>query len=142
MGQADNLFNLLSANTLAIGEHKRINQGALPEIPFTQSFQVASKSLHVIDENTKGVIVPYGEGKQLINDLCSAYDLEKQFELIKKAQRYSVNMFTREFNEMAKKHAIHEVQEGAGIYYLDNEYYDKELGWSEDSTSGMETLIQ
>ena len=96
----------------------------------------------MIDENTQGVIVPYGEGKELINDLCGASDLEKQFELIKKAQRYSVNMFTREFNEMAKNHAIHEVQEGVGIYYLDNEYYNNEFGWSKDSTNGMETLIK
>lgn len=115
---------------------------ASPEIPFTQSFQVASKAFHVIDENTQGVIVPYGEGKELIKDLCGAFDLEKQFELIKKAQRYSVNMYTREFNEMAKNHAIHEVQEGAGIYYLDNEYYNNEFGWSNNSISGMETLIK
>ena len=141
VGQSDNLFNLLSTNKLATDEYARIKK-ASPEIPFTQSFQVASKAFHVIDENTQGVIVPYGEGKELIKDLCGAFDLEKQFELIKKAQRYSVNMYTREFNEMAKNHAIHEVQEGAGIYYLDNEYYNNEFGWSNDSISGMETLIK
>jgi CRISPR-associated endonuclease/helicase Cas3 len=140
VGQSDNLFNLLSTNSQAVGEYRRVNKDTLPEIPFTQSFQSASKAFHVIDENTQGVIVPYGEGKALIADLCGAYDLEKQFELIKKAQRYSVNMYTREFNEMARKHAIHEVQEGAGIYYLDNEYYNKEFGWSKDSIGGMEFL--
>jgi CRISPR-associated endonuclease/helicase Cas3 len=141
VGQSDNLFNLLSTNSQAVGEYRRIHKETLPEIPFTQSFQAASRAFHVIDETTQGVIVPYGKGKELIADLCGAYDLEKQFELIKKAQRYSVNMYTREFNEMAKNHAIHEVQEGAGIYYLDNQYYSEKFGWSDDSVNGMEALI-
>jgi CRISPR-associated endonuclease/helicase Cas3 len=140
VGQADNLFNLLSTNTLSTSEYKRINSDTLPEIPFSQSFQVASRAFHVIDDNTQGVIVPYGEGKEIINELCGASDLEKQYALIKKAQRYSVNMFTHEFKKMADDRAIHEVQKGAGIYYLDNEYYNEQFGWSKDSTSGMEFL--
>ena len=142
VGQSDNLFNLLSTNTLAAGEYKRINQGALPETPFTQSFQVASKAFHVIDENTQGVIVEYGEGEKLVADLRGAYDLEKQYDLIKKAQRYSVNLYNHEFIEMAKNHAIHEIQEGAGIYYLEARYYSENFGWSKDPIHGMEVLIK
>lgn len=141
VGQADNLFNLLSVNSLAIEEFKRTNQGALPDIPFTQSFLVASKAFHVIDENTQGVIVEYGEGEKLVADLRGAQDLEKQYDLIKKAQRYSVNMYSNsEFIEMAKNHAIHEVQEGAGIYYLEAQYYSEDFGWSKDPVHGMPFL--
>lgn len=140
IGQDDNLFNLLSANTLSKEEYKRI-KGVLPEIPFTQSFQAAAKAFRVIDNMTQGVVVPFGEGEEIIKDLCGADDLEKQFDLIKKAQRYSVNLFPYEFKKMAGNNAIREVQKGAGIYYLDDQYYSEKFGWSDDPVNGMKPQI-
>jgi len=139
IGHDDNLFNLLSANTTVLDEYKRINT-ALPETPFIQSFRSASKAFRVIENMTQGVVVPFGEGEEIIKDLCRAKDIEKQYGLIKKAQRYSVNMLPYQFRELAKTNAIYEVQEGAGIYYLDKQYYDKMFGWSDNSVNGMEFL--
>ena len=139
VGQDDNLFNILSTNTIALDNYKIINT-ALPETPFIQSFKTASKAFRVIDNMTQGVVVPFGEGEEIIKDLCEAKDLEKQYGLIKKAQRYSVNMFPYQFRELAKINVIYEVQEGAGIYYLDKQYYDKMFGWSDDPVNGMEFL--
>jgi len=140
-GRDDNLFNLLSTNNISVQEHERINQ-TVPNIPFRQSFQTASKAFRVIDSLTQGVIVPYGdEGKEIINDLCSAYDLEKQYDLIKKAQRYSVNLLPYQFKELARIKAIREVQEGSGIFYLNSQYYSEQFGWSDDAVKGMETII-
>ena len=140
-GRDDDLFNLLSTNNISVQEHERINQ-AVPNIPFRQSFQTASKAFRVIDSLTQGVIVPYGdEGKEVINDLCGAYDLEKQYDLIKKAQRYSVNLLPYQFKEMARMKAIREVQEGSGIFYLGNQYYSEQFGWSDNAVNGMETII-
>ena len=140
-GRDDNLFNLLSTNNISVQEHERINQ-TVPDIPLRQSFQTASKAFRVIDSLTQGVIVPYGdEGKEIINDLCSAYDLEKQYDLIKKAQRYSVNLLPYQFKELARIKAIREVQEGSGIFYLNSQYYSEQFGWSDDAVKGMETII-
>ncbi|HBH12643.1 MAG TPA: CRISPR-associated helicase/endonuclease Cas3, partial [Clostridiales bacterium] len=87
LGRDDNLFNLLSVNTYSVSEYER-TQKASPSIPFQQSFQTASRLFRVIDSNTRGVIVPFGEeGKELINDLCSISELKRQFKLLKKAQR-------------------------------------------------------
>ena len=139
-GRDDNLFNLLSANTISVQEHERI-AGALSTIPFKQSFQTASKAFRVINSLTQGVIVPYGnEGEEIIKDLCGAFDLEKQYDLIKKAQRYSVNLFPHEFEELARIKAIQEVQEGSGIFHLDSQYYSEQFGWSEDAVTGMKFL--
>jgi CRISPR-associated endonuclease/helicase Cas3 len=41
---------------------------------------------------------------------------------------------------MAKKEAIREVQKESGIYYLDDQYYSDEFGWSEEAVKGMKTL--
>jgi CRISPR-associated endonuclease/helicase Cas3 len=141
VGQDDNLFNLLSTNSLAMGEYRRI-KNTLPEAPFTQSFQTASKAFRVIDNMTRGVVVPFGKGEEIIKDLCGAYDLEKQYDLIKKAQRYSVNLFPYEFKKMADANAIREVQKGAGIYYLDEQYYDEKFGWSDDPVNNMKLLME
>jgi CRISPR-associated endonuclease/helicase Cas3 len=140
IGRDDNLFNLLSKNTTSVQEHVRIAD-ASPDIPFRQSFQSASKAFRVIDSMTQGVIVPYGEeGKEIINDLCGAYDLEKQYDLIKKAQRYSVNLRPHQFKKLAEIHAIQEVQKESGVFYLDSQYYSEQFGWSDDAVNGMELL--
>lgn len=139
VGREDDLFNLLSANTVSKSEYERI-KGSASIIPFKQSFKTAAKAFRVIDSITQGVVVPFGEGEEIIKDLCGAYDLEKQYDLIKKAQRYSVNLFPYEFRKMAENKAVREVQEGAGIYYLDKQYYSEKFGWSDNPVSGMELL--
>lgn len=141
VGREDNLFNLLSRNTTA-AQRDTSEMGSSPTFLFKQSFQTASREFHAIDSPTRGVIVPYGEaGKEIVNDLCGAFDLEKEYKLIKKAQRYSVNLFPHEFQRMVKEEAIREVQEGAGIYYLDNQYYSEEFGWSDEVVLEMKTPI-
>jgi CRISPR-associated endonuclease/helicase Cas3 len=140
IGQEDTLFNLLSTNSQAVKAYQRVNR-ANPGLAFLQSFQTASKEFRVIDSPTRGVVVQYGdEGKELVADLCGASELEKQFKLLKKAQRYSVNLFQHEFDKLFGTGAIHEVQKGAGVFYLEKEYYSKDFGWSDEPVSGMELL--
>jgi CRISPR-associated endonuclease/helicase Cas3 len=79
----------------------------------------------------RGIVVPYGEeGKELISKLCSVQELEKQYKLIRRAQRYSVNVFPDVLKRL-KDRAIHEAQKGSEILYLDERYYSDELGLSE-----------
>jgi hypothetical protein len=39
---------------------------------------------------------------------------------------------------LQERNALHEVQEGTGILYLDSRYYDSEFGLSEDPVNLME----
>jgi CRISPR-associated endonuclease/helicase Cas3 len=139
--QDDTLFNLLSTNTLSVEAYKRTHKVA-PDMAFLQAFQTAAKEFQVIDSPTRGVVVPYKEGDEIIKDLCGAPELEKQYKLLKKAQRYSVNLFQHEFNKLYEMGAIHEVQKGAGVFYLNKEYYSKDFGWSDEPASDMEVLIK
>jgi CRISPR-associated endonuclease/helicase Cas3 len=128
VGREDNLFNLLSVNSLSVDEYKRINEKT-PEIPLRQAFMSAAKSFEVIETVARGIIVPYDEeGKELISKLCSVQELEKQHKLIRKAQRYSVNVFTNVLNKLQDQQAIYEVQKGSGILHLDERYYSDEFG--------------
>lgn len=141
VGRDDDLFNLLSLNTISIVEYLRINN-VVPTIPFRQSFQTASKAFNAIDSSTRGVVVPYGQrGEEIVNELCGTFEIEKQYKLLKIAQRYSVNLFPNEFEMMTKKHAIQEVQEGSGIFHLNDQYYSHQFGWCDEIVNEMKTLI-
>lgn len=140
VGRDDDLFNLLSMNTISVAEHQRINNSA-PKIAFRQSFRTAAKAFKAIESSTRGVVVPYGEeGIMIVCDLCGALDLENEYKLLKKAQRFSVNLLPDEFKQMKNKFAIHEVQE-SGIFVLDDQYYSAEFGWCSDPVNDMKTLI-
>jgi CRISPR-associated endonuclease/helicase Cas3 len=129
-GRDDTILNLLACNTNAVSEYGRV-RGILPEIFLRQSFMRAAKLFKSIDAPTRSVIVRYGdEGKALVNQLCSVFDVEKQYALIKKAQQYSVNLFPHEFNKLAELCALHRVQEETEIFYLDGKYYSDQFGIS------------
>lgn len=137
LGVEDNLFSLLSNNQNSCLEYAMLNHQPLG-IPFRQAFLSAAKCFRVIDQFSRGVVVPYDEeGVKIINDLCSFSDLEKQFKLLKRAQRFSINLFSYEFEDLANNHIICEVQKDAGIYYLDQQYYSQNFGWSKDPVNSM-----
>jgi len=141
IGRDDKLFNLLSMNDLSTKNYQTVHQGNPPEILLRQSFCSASREFRVIDSPTRGVIVPYSEGENIIKELCGTFELEKQVKLLKQAQRYSVNLFDHQFEKLHQSGAIQEVQKDAGIYYLAEEYYSKEFGWSEEPVSDIKTQI-
>jgi len=140
IGRDDDLYNLLSLNTLSARAHEA-TYGSPPAVLLRQSFQSAAREFHVIESSTRGVIVPYGEGVGTIADLCGAFALEKKGRLLRRAQRYSVSLFAYQFDTLAKAGAIQEVQTGAGVYYLDKQYYSEELGWANDPINHMDTLM-
>lgn len=141
VGREDNLFDLLSTNPKSVQEYQRTHETPL-RISLLQSFQTASKAFRAIDSPTRGVVVPYGEeGKEIIIDLCSKCEVDKQYKLLKKAQRFSVNVYENIFSSLSKDGIIKEAQDGTGIFYLDYQYYSNEFGLSRDIVNEMETFI-
>lgn len=141
MGNDDTLLNLLSDNTLAVADYKRTKHQA-PAIYLRQSFMTAAKAFMAIDAPTRGVIVPYGEtGKGLLNALCAAYLAAAEFDMLRQAQQFSVNVFPNVLEKLIKTNVVREVQEGTGILYLvDPRYYSLEFGLSETPEGKMEVL--
>jgi len=141
IGRDDKLFNLLSMNELSTKNYQAAHHGNPPDILLRQSFRSASGEFRVIDSPTRGVIIPIGKGRRIITELCGAFGLEKKGKLLKQAQRYSVNLFDHQFRNLQQAGAIQEVQEDAGIYYLNNQYYSEEFGWSEEPVNNLITQI-
>ena len=102
-----------------------------------QSFKSAGRIFQVIDAPTHAVIVPYGEGAELIAKLCGEWDPKEMHRTLQKAQRYSVNVFPNVWDKLQKENALHETIDGSGIYYLKERYYNDEFGLSLDETSEM-----
>jgi len=102
----------------------------------------AAKVFQAIDSPARGIIVPYGvEGERIINELCASDNIEKQYKLLKEAQRYSVNVFPYIIERLSKQQIIREVQNGTGILYLDKQYYSDTFGISESPVNEMKILI-
>jgi CRISPR-associated endonuclease/helicase Cas3 len=139
IGRDDTLLNLLSVNSLVVSEFGRSQDSALG-IYCRQSFMAAGRAFKVIDTPTRGIIVPYGTaGKELINDLCAAYEVEKQFKLLRRAQQYTVNVL--DIEKLQKAGAVHEIQKGVDILYLsDARYYNQALGLSQTPEGKKEVL--
>ncbi len=140
LGHDDNLLNLLSSNHLTCSEHRKKTKAA-PGIYLKQSFMTAAKAFKAIDTPTRGVIVPYGEaGKKLIVDLCGAHDVEKQFDLLRQSQQFTVNIFEWQFKKMQETGAIFKIQNDTDIFHLDSRYYHDDFGLSAEPFGSMEFL--
>ncbi len=137
MGRDDDLVNVLSQNTLSVKKYKAIYETA-PDICFPQAFQSAAESFRVIDSPTRGVVVYYGrEGEDIVNELCSTSELDKQYRLLRRAQKYSVNLFPYVFQKLVDSGAISEVQKGAGIFYLKKNCYDEKFGLNTENANDV-----
>lgn len=130
------LLDWLSDNALnPYGEKNNKRSKPLPLL--MQSFKSAGRAFQAIDAPTHAVIVPYGEGAELIAKLCGEWNPQEMHRTLQKAQRYSVNVFPNVWDKLQKENALHETIEGSGIYYLKERHYNDEFGLSLDETSEM-----
>lgn len=136
VNREDNLFNLLSTNSISLQEYQRINNSS-PNIILRQSFMTASYAFNVIDSSVHGVIVPYEAGTRIIEKLCGSPSVETEYRLLRAAQRYSIDLFDNEFQSLLRRGVIHEVQDGAGIFYIEKSYYESDHGFSGEPTNDM-----
>ena len=130
------LLDWLSDN--ALNSYSEKNNKRSKQFPLLmQSFKSAGRVFQAIDAPTHAVIVPYGEGAELIAKLCGEWNPQEMYHTLQKAQRYSVNVFPKVWDKLQKENALHETIEGSGIYYLKERHYNDEFGLSLDETSDM-----
>ncbi len=142
IGRSDEtLLNLLSKNSFASCEYKRLNAES-SSLYLRQSFMTAAKEFRAISAPTQGVIVPYTEtGKNIIADLCAAYLPDKELDILRLAQQYTVNVFPQVLENLKKTGAAREIRPETGIFYLDEKHYSCEFGLSETPAKNMEAAV-
>ncbi|MGP7734164.1 CRISPR-associated helicase Cas3' [Oceanimonas smirnovii] len=138
----DNILNLLSARS-----ESNVNfTGRDGKVPLLrQAFMEAGRQFQAIDAPTQAVIVQYGKGRELVTELCSVakeFDTHRYYQLLRQAQKFSVNLFPNVWEKLQKQNAVHEIQPGHGIYFLDEEYYNENFGLGTEPVGTMSALIE
>jgi CRISPR-associated endonuclease/helicase Cas3 len=91
--------------------------------------------------NTQGIVVPYSdEGREIVSQLAASFDLELEWQLLRKAQRFTLSVYASKFRDLANNGAVYEVQPGSGVYCLHSEFYDSAFGLREQA-GPLEDLI-
>lgn len=103
------------------------------------AFQSASRKFEVIEAETTPILVPFGEGEELIAELLSERYLDDVNLFFKKAQQYSVNVFPFVKEQLFKNRLIDIVDLGfAQIYVAKSHAYDDLYGLSVTGEAKME----
>lgn len=122
-GVQTDLVELLSTNRLFAGGRK--------EPAMKQAFRSAGEAFTVIEE--KGgtdVVVSYGESEELINALQREDDPDEKRKILRKLQRYTVNLSDAMMRRMGSG-AVYGIEENR-VMKLDSRYYEQSTGVREE----------
>jgi CRISPR-associated endonuclease/helicase Cas3 len=92
-------------------------------------FEEINEKFKLINEDSKPVIVPYKNGKEIIESLRRVANNKEyiDYKIIQKAQRYIVNVRIEQYEKFRKEEIIKEVDNTIAILNSEN-YYDHFLG--------------
>lgn len=127
----DSLFELLSYN--------QKNTPSSYSYPMSQAFATAGEQFEVIEDgDTIGLIVPYKEAEEYIQELRDAGSMKEAKKYLKKLQRYTVNVYRNDskLKTLVGRHAIDNSVLDGNVYILDQGFYGED-GLKE----GMESMI-
>ncbi len=106
---------------------------------FRQAFRQAGAVFQVFEENTADVIVPYGEGEELISALRgerAKWDVPYLQSLLEKTKPYTVALYQYQIDRLEAEHGLSPLPGGAlGL----NGHYNEETGFSAE-TSNLDFL--
>lgn len=117
------MYSLLSDNETYIGENRDAAKCFLH-----QAFKTAGENFEVFDSCQQTVIVPYGEGKEIIAELYTEQainDFNYLKELLDKAKPYCVSVFEYQLKQLEKLNGIHSACDGRVLTIGDDFYSDK-----------------
>ncbi len=130
------LLFLLAKENSYVTHYRKKKGGPFPLI-LNGSYKTAADHFHVIEQKTISVIVPYGEGKELVAALNSSDRIEDLTKFFRKAQQYTVGLYAQEFAQLKKQGALIEHLDGM-IYELRENWYGDEYGVDLQGEGGME----
>ena len=119
------ILDLLAGNDYGIDLVRQ--RGCKIGTELTHGFRSTGREFILIKDNSRGVLVPYDAGKELIaffEDACDDVKLLKK--MLRKAQRYSVPLFSGEIKRLSQGGKIKESK--YGIMVLTEKSYDEKIG--------------
>ena len=119
------LTELLSDNTARSTAAKGYRSTST--LVLRQSFREAGTRFEVIPQRSRAVIVPYREGRSIIEALRAAHDMQETIRLLRAAQAYTVALYDDQYRRLEQAGALLPVGE-SGAVALAEGYYDAQTG--------------
>lgn len=129
----ETLYRLLAGNE-AFAAEEFLPEGYLTQILLNQAFKTAGEAFHVFDGDTEDVLVPYGQGRELILELSNLRlpeDLEKMGALLRKARPYTVAVYPWLKDTLDGLGAVVPIC-GGKILTLRDDFYNETMGLSQE----------
>ncbi|MBS4209384.1 CRISPR-associated helicase Cas3' [Bacillus sp. FJAT-50079] len=112
-----------------------------PRTMMRSMFKTLESHFEVIEAPTTAILVPYGEGEELISNLNEdIHDYKKLNEYLKKAQQYSVNVYRHTLQELANEGLLVSLYNDS-IYALKDGGYHKEYGLETTGEGQLSQLL-
>jgi CRISPR-associated endonuclease/helicase Cas3 len=92
------------------------------------NFRTVAREARVISDDTRPVIVPYGDGPEIIADIRDKGRKQFRRHDLRKLQRYIVNLQTRDFFLLQGLRQIRELFPDWEMYVLAEGFYDNRFG--------------
>lgn len=126
--QNSTILDLLSGNrTGCLAYLGKYGKTKNPNLSLYQAFKTAGILFTVIKQDTRGVLVPYEDGKEIINRLNGELSGDEVTHWLRKSQRFTVNLYEHQLKELSLKGGVTSLKNG-NILALKSGFYDKELG--------------
>ena len=119
------LLSLLSDNLSFADGAESVNEYVLH-----QAFKDAGNKFEMFDQESESVIVPYGEGMNLIAEMQTErakYDYMYMKYLLERAKEYSVSVYSNQINKLIDSGGLVSIAEGE-ILVLQENWYDSKTG--------------
>ena len=122
-GKGCSIYDLLSLNTKYCSNEDGYY--------YHQAFKLAGNCFSVFDEDSIDAIAPYGQGKEIITQLCNVDrdDFVEVKQLLKRAAQYSVSIYRYQQKELERTNSLHWIC-GGSIAVLADENYDSKTGFT------------
>ena len=117
----DTLYGLLAEKSSRVKSAG--NFRSTQKLMLRQGFATAYHAFRAIPEETVAVLVPYGEGAQLIDRLRGAKTMAELTWLLRQAQNDCASLYASDFDRLQRAGAIDELGE-TGLYVLAPGFYD------------------
>ena len=100
-----------------------------------QAFKEAGQAFQVFDTDTTDVLVPYGNGKRLITELCTEkalHDLAYRAGLLQEAKNYTASLYAWQKSKLEKASGLC-LLGGDCVYVLLDGFYDSRIGLTDEA---------
>ncbi|MGI6157966.1 MAG: CRISPR-associated helicase Cas3' [Saccharofermentanales bacterium] len=121
---------LLSENMININCYEHLHDGNAPEHILNQAFDTAGHNYHPIESEAIRVVVPWGNGKHIIEDLenLTPHQASKNVQLlVKQAELYSVSVYPHTMRILQEQNAIRFIDD-LSMPILEEQFYAENIG--------------